>query len=249
MAFRPAEYRCFADVEALAPGEWRLDEEESRHLAQVRRAGPGTEVTLLNGRGAMAAAVIDRVEKRHTTLRVEIVEQIPPPEPHLTLAIGALKQAAWDEVLRHAVELGVNRILRVQSRHAVSEMDGGKADNKLARMRDRLIQAAKQSANPWLPEIVAAKSVEEAHATCDNDALHLLASLRNPKQHPLIDLLKGRGNASLVLWIGPEGDFSEAEENFLTNNAAHSLSLGPRILRAETAALARVSAIRLWTQC
>jgi 16S rRNA (uracil1498-N3)-methyltransferase len=243
---RLAEFRCFADVESLVPGEVVLSEEESRHVAQVRRAGPGTPVSLLNGRGAVGEAFIERVEKRHTILRVEQVRMVSAPEPELTLAIGALKQAAWDEVLKHAVELGVNRVLRVQSQHSVSELDGGKAESKLARMRERLIQAAKQSANPWLPELLSAASLEEAFSVCPANALQLLASLRTPAAAGLCEFLRQQEGGPRVLWIGPEGDFSASEEAFLLSKGAQALSLGPRILRAETAALSLCGAIRLW---
>lgn len=239
------EFRCFAEAERLSPGPWRLDENESRHLAQVRRATPGTCVRVLNGRGFVASAVLQRVDKKGVELEIGEVREVPAPSPHITLAMAGLKQSAWDEVLRHAVELGINQLLWVSTRHGVAEVEPLRAEGKLARWRDRMVQACKQSANPWLPGTGIAGSVGEALRLCPPGALHLLASIKHAPRQALSSLLRDTPGTPRVLWIGPEGDFTPDEENTLLVAGAHPVSLGPRILRAETAALALAAHLRL----
>ncbi len=237
----PTSLRCFLDLPELTPGDIRLPENEARHLGQVRRAGPGDAVLLLNGRGALGTARVAEIGKRGARLDLLSVETVPPPTPGLTLAIGALKQNAWDDVLKHAVELGVNRIVRVQSQHAVADLDAARAPAKLARWRELLIEAAKQCACPWLPELLLADGVGHGLELTRGMGEPLAALLAPGTTLPSADLAKGPA----VLWIGPEGDFSADEARALLAAGARPISLGPRILRAETAALALCAFLRL----
>jgi len=237
----PTSLRCFLDQTELPPGELDLPEPEARHLVQVRRAGPGDEVLVLNGRGALGTARVVSVGKRSARLDLLSVESVPPPAPGITLAIGALKQNAWDEMLKHAVELGVNRIVRVQTRHAVADLDAARAAAKLARWRELMIEAAKQCACPWLPELLLAGGVRQGLELTKDMGAPLAALLVPGAPMPSACATDG----PRVLWIGPEGDFSADEVQALLAAGARPISLGPRILRAETAALALCAFLRL----
>lgn len=239
-----AAYRCFADEAVLRPGPLTLPEAEGRHLTAVRRARPGDAVDVLNGRGMSARAEILHVEKRGVTLQLAEPVRHPPPGPEIILLIGGLKQSAWEELLTHAVELGVNRIVRVRTEHAVSEVREGKAEAKASRWREKMIQAAKQCANPWLPELELADAVPAAYHTVGPDAVHSVAALSEATVPPLSlpPEIRARPQA---LWVGPEGDFSQSELSFLQEHGVQSITLGPRILRAETAALSWIAALRL----
>jgi len=236
-----ADFRCFVDVPELRKGPLELSEEEARHLAQVRRAEAGGSVTVLNGRGQSALAEIAVLSKRAVSLELLEICSHPAPAPEITLCIGGLKQAAWDELLRHAVELGLNRLVWVGSDHAVADVKAGRAENKLRRWRERLIQACKQSANPWLPEISVLDSVEQTLREAPA-VRRLVASLHGNRRGAgeLLD-----SGESLQIWVGPEGDFSTREYEALEQAGTIPVTLGPRILRAETAALALLARIRL----
>lgn len=235
--------RCFVDDPSLQVGWVSLSKEEGRHLSRVRRVGNGDPVSVLNGCGLVGLGRLERGDRDDVSVEIQEVLEIPPARPEITLVIGALKQSAWDELLKHVVELGVNRMVRVQSDHAISDVKADKETRKMQRWRECMIEACKQSANPWLPGLQLAGNVTEAMTLLSGVDLQLLASLEgHPKILPevLPDILPEK----IALWIGPEGDFSTAELQVISA-VALPISLGSRILRAETAGLALLSHLRL----
>lgn len=238
------DFRCFADVERLEPGVLRLSPEESRHLAQVRRAGIGSEVMVLNGKGLRAWGRISGGEKKSVEVEIFRVETAERPTPELSLYVGGLKQAAWDEVLRYAGELGVNRLVWLQCDHAVAELKKERVGEKCQRWRDKLIQALKQCGNPWLPELEVLFSLEASLEASGKAVTRLAASLEGSPVE-LSEAWHGGADGGIAVWIGPEGDFSEREYLLLKERGVIPVSLGPRILRAETAVLATAAVLRL----
>lgn len=236
--------RCFADFEDPPPEELLLSPEEGLHLTRVRRVGVGSPVSVLNGRGGVASGTVQRVDRREVCLRLIRSERIPPPTPDITLMTGALKQSAWDELLKHAVELGVNRIIRVQCGRSVAEMKSDREAKKRHRWNDCLVEACKQSGNPWLPILELADDVEDALQKVSDPDLQILAGLEG-EAVPLSEALPAVLPSRTVLWVGPEGDFTSEEQSIIRAGGATAVSLGDRILRAETAALALVSTLRL----
>lgn len=235
--------RCFVDEPGLQPGRVLLDKAEGRHLSRVRRIGGAGEVAVLNGRGQVGRGILSVENREEVWVDIRELRYIPPSSPVITLLIGALKQSAWDEMLKHAVELGVNRIIRVQSVHAVADLKSEKEIRKRQRWQECMREACKQSANPWLPQLDLAGSVADAVDQVDPQAFQLLASLQE-NARPLRLQLPGEAPKELAVWIGPEGDFSEGEVQQISQGAV-AVSLGPRILRAETAVLAVLSHLRL----
>lgn len=236
--------RCFVPETELKTGRLELPAAEARHLGGARRLIPGAVVTVLNGRGMVGAAEVIRLDKRSGELELGEVWRTPAPEPGITMAVGALKRSAWDEFLKHAVELRVNRIVRVQSRNAVADVGENKEDRKHARWRDCMIQACKQSASPWLPDLLLADGVEEAFDRCAVGDRHILASLE-PGARSLSQVVSTGVENGVVCWVGPEGDFTAGEYSVLRGRGAESVSLGSSILRSETAALALLAWFRL----
>lgn len=239
----PLPPRCFAEVDDLQPGGVvALSEAEFRHLAQVRRQPGGSEVLLLNGKGVLAAGTLEIQGKRGGLVRLTEVKNLPPPAPWIRLCVGGLKNAAWEEVLRHAVELGVNELVWVGSTHAVAEVKADRSEAKLERWRERCRQACKQSANPWLPVLRVTADVGQALALQPAPARRLVAALL-PETEAWRRALGDAG--ALEIWVGPEGDFTTEEMAMLRQCDAVPVSLGPRICRAETAALACLARVRL----
>lgn len=239
--FCPAAYRCFVEGR-LEVGRLDVPPEEARHLARVRRIGPGEEVTVLNGRGRLGEAVVETVGKRELRLEVRRVRETGAPTCPLILAVGALKQSAWDELLVHAVELGVTKLLRVSCVHAVSDPGGDRLEAKGRRWRERMIQACKQSVNPWLPVVETVESVDAAVAALSGVNWQVLADLAATEP---MWRVPAPGEGAAAVWVGPEGDFTGEERQKIVAGGAFRVRLGPRILRAETAALSLVAALRL----
>ena len=235
--YQPAP-RCWTEDE-MSVGGLTLEPSERRHLEKVRRVRIGESVGVLNGRGQMGKAILladGEVELRE-------VKQHPEPSPKLSLYIGALKQRAWEDVLRHSTELGVSRIVRVESTHAVSKIEA-KADKKRSRWRELLIEACKQSANPWIPELELASSVAEACSDPDLPEKGFVAQL-GADASSLGQVLSDDLPESLAVWIGPEGDFTSTEYTSIRDAGMIPVTLGERVLRGETAALSLLSLLRL----
>ncbi|WFB34788.1 RsmE family RNA methyltransferase [Kiritimatiellota bacterium B12222] len=236
--------RCFSSEPELFPGLLELSKEEGRHLSRVRRISVAATVTVLNGRGTVAQGRVATIDRDRVSIELDQIHSIPPESPEITLVIGALKQSAWDEVLKHAVELGVNRIIRFQSQHAVSEIKAEKESKKNQRWQECMREACKQSGNPWVPELVLADQLETVRQHLPESAIELLAGLVGTPQS-LAEVLPQRLPEKIVVWIGPEGDFSPAEQQAIQSGGAQVVTLGSRVLRAETAALALLAHLRL----
>jgi len=234
----PQAPRCWVEEE-LSARTIALSAAEQRHLQKVRRVRAGDPVCVLNGRGALGTGRLGQ----DGYVEVTQVETLPPPRPEISLYMGALKQSAWEEVLRHATELGVSRIVRVETAHAVSRLEG-KSEKKSARWYELLVEACKQSANPWLPELSLMSSVSQAVQDAGLSPDGWVACLREGAT-PLSEALMEKLPGSMAVWIGPEGDFTDAEVEQILGTGAVPVSLGPRVLRAETAALSLLSCLRL----
>jgi len=230
--------RCVVE-EDLHPGPLTPPPRELRHLQTVRRLKSGDPVMVLNGRGQSARATLEETGD----LLVSEVSRVEPAFPQITLLVGALKQSAWDELLRHATALEVRHLVRVQCDHSVADLKSERAAKKIKRWRDCMIEACKQSANPWLPDLSVCGSVTEA--------LKLSASI--PEQwmagwagspRPLSEAAAGLGSNHVAVWVGPEGDFSETETDALLGAGVKPVSLGERILRSETAAFTLLAVLR-----
>lgn len=236
--FNPAELSC-------APA---LADDEIHHLCAVRRLKPNEPVELLNGTGSVAFCHASSVARRSLQLELISVHNLPPPRPEITLCIALPKPKVFANVLARCTELGVAHVIPLQSTNA----DDGtlRALANAARWHTVLVEAIKQSGNPWLPTLHPALTPAQALAQClqpENNTpntQHICAAL-HPKAKPLTALPDCSRAHALTLWIGPEGDFSPDEYALFDNAGLHFLSLGPLVLRVETAVTGLIAALRL----
>jgi 16S rRNA (uracil1498-N3)-methyltransferase len=230
--------RLFVDMPLAAAQEALLAPEQAHYLRNVMRLADGAEVLAFNGRDGEWLARIAASGKRSATLRPE--KQIrPQPETFgPTYAFAPLKQARLDYMVQKAVEMGVSRLSPVLTQFTqVNRMN-------MDRMRANAIEAAEQCgilALPAIDEPVAfhkwldALPKENTIVFCDEDSA---------EKSPLEEL-KSREAAKLVVLIGPEGGFSGDErKTLLARDNVIRLSLGPRILRADTAAVAALALVQ-----
>ena len=234
--------RFYAPPEACRSGLILLPESETRHALKVLRLRPGAEVAVLDGRGGVfegrLAAVVEgraQVEAVKKTFR-------PRPAPELILFQAALKSRRMEWAVEKAVELGAARIAPILTARSVPDWDARQAEQKRRKWQAAALAALKQSGNFWLPEIDApAPLARRLQTPADLPERNYVASLR-PDAVPLRDRLleeqgAERAPQSVGFWIGPEGDFTEAEERSLREAGALPVTLGPATLRSETAAI------------
>lgn len=220
------------DAVVTAEAPLRIDGAELRHLHTLR-LGAGDRVCVLDGQGGEHDAVLEQVGARAATARV-VASRRPVRESPLvlTLAPALLKGAHIDLVVEKATELGVARIAPVLTRHAVAR--AGHVD----RWRRIAVAAAKQSGRTTVP------TVEEAVALpvlLDAPFAGVRVLPWEGERTCRLRDLPATAAAVLVL-IGPEGGFAAEEVALARDRGFATVSLGPRILRAETAAIATVAA-------
>jgi 16S rRNA (uracil1498-N3)-methyltransferase len=233
----------------LEPSEIRLSREESHHLVATNRARKGDTVVAFDGRGTEWVCECVEPDRREAVLRVRFAQKLKPLPYRITLAQALPKGRYMDAIVRKATEIGAAVIAPLQSERAVVRVDSDNEEQKHDKWEAAAIEAAKQCGNPWLPEILAVQSVE-AFATSsgrDND-LRLIASLQ-PGARSLREVLrrhreeKGRSPVRVAWMIGPEGDFTTAEMAIARNAGFEPVSLGPLVLRCETAAIFALSVL------
>jgi 16S rRNA (uracil1498-N3)-methyltransferase len=221
-------------------GEAALTGDEARHCARVLRAKPGDVITVFDGCGRSAEATILQVRKELIPLELGEIRQRHAPAPRIILAQAVLKGKAMEWLLQKAVELGVNAIQPLLTRYAVAQPGDEKAD-KWQRL---VLEACKQCGQDLMPEVLTPMDfqswIKQAPA-----GLKIIGSLAgNPA--PLRDLVREHlaEAETATLLIGPEGDFSAQETEQALAAGFLPASLGPLVLRAETAALFGISALR-----
>jgi 16S rRNA (uracil1498-N3)-methyltransferase len=217
-----------------------LPRDESHHALKVLRVAPPDVVTVTDGRGVVARCAATRIED--DVLVAEVLERDAHrrPRPELVVYQGAAKGTKADEVVEKLAELGVSEVRVYESKRSVARWD----EAKVARLNERWAavtrSAAKQSRNPFVMQAIAGLSWTEVVREIGSEPLPVVlweeASL--PLRTALLD-----GAERIALVVGPEGGLEPSEAEALANAGAQLVSLGPRILRTENAALVTAAAV------
>ncbi len=241
-----ARWVCFDhNYEGKASSLW-LSPEESHHLGKVLRARVGDSVKLLNGRGLIADCRVKTLSRDTLELAVEGLVEKKPVSPRVDLVLGLAKPKALESILRQATEMSVASIQVLECDHAAYSLEA--SAQKWERFQDIIIEACKQSLNPFPPILHAIMPFEAYLAKCPSDprVLKLVASLE-PSARPLSQYILPKPER-LLCFVGPEGDFSAREYAQLAALGALGQSLGGSILRVETAVVAMLAQVELFKQ-
>jgi 16S rRNA (uracil1498-N3)-methyltransferase len=217
-------------------GIWTLEGDEARHLTRVRRLGLGDRVELFDGRGFATSADVVAVGRERVDLR-----PVGPPLPDrlpacdLTLATAVPKRDRFDWLIEKATELGVAKVVPILTERSVVDP----RDAKLDRLRRLIVEASKQCRRNRLMELD--RPTNWAAIAADRpDAIRLVA---HPTGVSAASWPSLRQSRSIVLAIGPEGGFTDAEVEAARERGWNVVSLGNTLLRIETAAIAGSAAI------
>ncbi len=228
--------RLYVEQPLGAAQQVPLTREQAHYLFAVMRLGPGAQVALFNGRDGQWAAEVVEAGKRGGTLRCvdATAPQVLPPD--LWLVFAPIKKARTDFIVEKAVEMGVRRIVPVQTAFTNSERI------RQDRLQAHAVEAAEQCGATFVPEVADLLRLDQLLADWpEGRQLMFCDETRAGRSSVLTD---GLAAAPWAVLIGPEGGFSDAERARLAGlDLAHPVALGPRILRADTAA---VAALTLW---
>jgi 16S rRNA (uracil1498-N3)-methyltransferase len=214
-----------------------LHGEQARHLSRVLRAQPGMEFDVVAGGHAWLARIasIERDTVHFTLLQeLESVAALP-----ITLLLGIFKFDRMEWAIEKAVELGCSRIVPLVADRTEKHLAQA-AGKRVERWRRIALEAAKQSRRGDLPEIAEPAGLASVLAAEKPDALRILLSETEVEQ-PLLRILERGSSAGIEIAIGPEGGWTAAELTLFQSAGWQSASLGPRILRVETAAIAALA--------
>lgn len=225
-----------------AASELILPAEPAHYIRDVLRLGLDAELELFDGRGKVARG-------RITSTGDEVVVQIEKVEERLvgesplsiTLFQALPKGKRFDWILEKATELGVSSIVALQTERTVVQIPAGRVDGRLERWEKIAASAARQSGRSVIPRIESPRTPQQALDAADCD-LHLVAhpgaATGGPQQYIKND------EKSVGVWIGPEGGFTQEELDWMLANSFRPISLGPRILRADTAGIVAMALLQ-----
>jgi 16S rRNA (uracil1498-N3)-methyltransferase len=228
----------------LSPGaEIALPESAARHALAVLRLQVGDVLTLFNGDGGEYLASLVAVNKQEARVRVAEYRAVERESPlAITLALGISAGERMDYSLQKAAELGVTAIAPLATERSVVKLAGERADKRLQHWQNVVIAACEQCGRNRVPAVAPVQTLFAYLAGVDKSARLLMLS-----PDAAAPLKTVPPCAAAVLLVGAEGGFSQAEREAAQASGFEAVSLGPRILRTETAPVAALAALQtLW---
>jgi 16S rRNA (uracil1498-N3)-methyltransferase len=214
---------------------------EAHHGLHVLRLRPGDHVSVLNGIGS--EFICEVVESDRDKIRLTTLEQKQhaTPQSQITLLQALPKGKLIESIIQKATELGVARIVPLLSERVVSNLDSKDGERKAAKWQLTAIEALKQCGAPWLPKVEEPVSPAAFIHRHEHFDLPLVGALQGEARHPreyftAFQHRHGAKPKTICFWIGPEGDFTAEEIAAIKTSGALPITLGPLILRTETAA-------------
>ena len=256
-------HRFYISPEDWNPDSLVLREAEAHHARDVLRLQSGGRVVVFNGRGHEITAELVKVMRDEIHLRKMHEARVPPLPCQITLAQAIPKGKNMDLIVQKAVEIGATEIAPLISERTIVHLEVKEAAQKQVKWQQVAVEAAKQSGQNWLPEVQIPRTLKEFFATVEAGVspapssgmqptrlppqrrgidLRLIGSLQSDAVHlkTILSDYEREHHArptSVLMCIGPEGDFTPAELNLAKSQGCRPITLGPIILRVETAAI------------
>ena len=241
-------HRFYIPPNEWDPGSLILRGAEAHHARDVVRMKRGDKAVLFNGQGREITATVVEVGRDQICLRKLDQAETPNLRCQITLAQAIPKGKNMDLIVQKAVELGVAEIAPLISERTIVDLDAAQAEQKKAKWQQVAIEAAKQCGQNWLPQIDLPRKLKDFFVSVETQRrvpsfdLRLIGSLQADAQHLkkiLADYQSSHGGRprSVLILIGPEGDFTPAELALAKSKWCLPITLGPIILRVETAAI------------
>lgn len=231
--------RLFVEADLEAGAQIPLTREQANYLVTVLRLREGDQILAFNGRDGEWRSTLSASSRKAAFLHAQERARAQDRAPDLQYLFAPLKQARQDYMVQKAVEMGVRRLRPVMTRRTQASRVN------LARMRANAIEAAEQCGIMTIPDIDPQMKLESVVSGWPPDRLLIFCDEDAEALDPLATLLAAPAPQSLAVLIGPEGGFDPGEREMLRRLPGVTvLSLGPRILRADTAAVAALALVQ-----
>jgi 16S rRNA (uracil1498-N3)-methyltransferase len=215
---------------------------ESHHALEVLRHGVGDKIAVFDGEGHEAIAHIAAIEGHSALLKLGVPSTSRRLSAAITLAQAIPKGKTMDLIVQKAVELGAVAVAPLLSDRTIVRLEPADTARKREKWQETAMEACKQCGQNFLPEILEPQSVASYLQKMPREGLHLIGSLQ-PDSRPIKTALSdyhaelGALPQTVTVFIGPEGDFTPAELALCKSHGCVPVTLGPIVLRAETAAI------------
>lgn len=226
--------------EALSTGSSViLPAEAHRHVVNVLRLREQDNLVLFNGQGSEFPAIITDIEKKQTTVHVENeIRPVTTSPLEIELAISLIKNDKLDFAVQKAVELGVHKIAPLNTDRTTIKLDKKRELKRHTHWQGIIQSACEQCGQNTLPQLGEVQTIAEWLSSSDNPGIIFEPAAR-------LSLKELDIHNKLRIIIGPEGGFTEAELEQVKQHNFKCVRLGPRVLRAETAAITAISSLQL----
>ncbi len=235
--------RVFQAIPLQKGEEVTLTLAASHHIARVLRARTGDQLTLFNGQGGEYLATIIKVDKKQVT--VQLIAYLPKETESpiaISLAQGISRGEKMDYIIQKSVELGVKTLVPIVAERTQVRLNAERSQKRMQHWQSIIESACEQCGRNQLP--VLAPPIASYQWLQSGSSIGSLRLVLSPYAKQTLRTLALPSNAQVSVLIGPEGGLSEQEIALANQQGFISLSLGPRILRTETAAIAAISAIQ-----
>jgi len=239
-----ARRRFYAPPEQVEGSAITLSHEESHHLSRVLRLRPGDPAFVFDGHGVERECEITEIGSKSARLRIiRVLEDAVESPSHLTLAQAVARGEKFDLIVQKATELGVSRIVPLSTEHSEVKLSSEQAEKRLERWRRISLEALKQSGRRRLVELVPPLTLQEFLESPPAASRRILVFSERGGS-PVASIVKEAVGAAFTALIGPEGGWSDGELSMMEERGCLFATLGPRVLRTETAAIAALALLQ-----
>ena len=224
-----------------------LDAQAATHVARVLRLKQHDQIIVFNGEGGEYVGVIEAIDKRSVKIVLQSYHQPQTESPlHISLLQGISRSERMDYTLQKSVELGISEIYPITTQHVSVHLDEARAQKKLIHWQGVVNSACEQSGRDVVPEVHELASLQECVekiSAIDGQTMLVL----DHRATTTLEKVNTANKNRIVIVVGPEGGLSDDERGWLIEKGFIGVSMGPRILRTETAALAAIAVMQsLW---
>ncbi|MCK9604261.1 MAG: 16S rRNA (uracil(1498)-N(3))-methyltransferase [Candidatus Omnitrophica bacterium] len=239
--------RFFADSKNVSAGNIIInDKEQIHHIKDVLRLVPGDEVVIFDDNGREYSSIVEEILLTKVSFKVkENKKQVLPKEPQLVIACAIPKGPKMDDIIDKLSQLGVDRVIPLLTERVVVKLDERKKISRQVRWKKIALSSAKQSQRNNIMAVGPVSDIGEALSSCKSFDLKLIPNLAGKRQSLKEVFNKGEPK-NILVFIGPEGDFSPREIELAQKSGCIPVSLGSLVLRVDTAAISVASFIKLY---